>query len=132
MKKPDLNFVIDAGSLVSFLVLASTGILMYLVLPAGSGRDMVWGLTRHEWGDIHFWISMTFFALMGVHLILHWNWITCMVKTRISDKMGTTAKVMAVIMILLLTILIVAPLFSPVTQGVGKGQEDHTTEVRGH
>src|SRR5690606_63045 len=121
MKKPDLNFVIDTGALVSFLALASTGILMYLVLPAGSGRDMVWGLTRHEWGDIHFWVSMTFLALIGVHFILHWNWITCMVRTRILDKMGTTSKLMAVFLLLLLTLLIVAPLFSPVTPGTGKG-----------
>src|SRR5690606_34127107 len=125
------NFVIDTGALVSFLVLASTGILMYLVLPAGSGRNMVWGLTRHEWGEIHFWVSMFFLAIMGIHLILHWNWITCMVKSRILDKMGVTAKITAVIMVLLLVILIVAPLFSPVTPGIGKGQEEHTTEVRG-
>ena len=117
MKKPDLNFVIDAGSLLGFLVLLSTGILMFLILPAGSKGDMVWGLTRHEWGDIHFWVSMVFLALMGVHLFLHWNWITCMVKTRIFDKMGTMSKVFATIFVILLLILILAPIFSPVVSG---------------
>lgn len=35
---------------------------------------MAWGMTRHEWGDWHTWISYAFLVLMMVHLILHWRW----------------------------------------------------------
>lgn len=114
MKKTDVNFVVDFSALIGFLMLVSTGLLMYLVLPPRSGRSMVWGLTRHEWGDIHFWVSVIFLALIVVHTLLHWSWIKCMVKTRLLEKMGTTGKVLLVLFIILLLIMTVAPLFSPV------------------
>lgn len=114
MKKTDVNFVVDFSALVGFLMLVSTGLLMYLVLPPRSGRNMVWGLTRHEWGDIHFWVSMIFLGLIVVHTLLHWNWIKCMMKTRLLDKMGTTSKAMLVLFIILLLLMTLAPLLSPV------------------
>ncbi len=114
MKKANVNFVVDFSALVGFLMLVSTGLLMYTVLPPRSGRSMVWGLTRHQWGDIHFWVSMIFLGLVAVHTLLHWNWITSMVKTRILDKMGASGKVVLVLFIILLMLMILAPLFSPV------------------
>ena len=114
MKKNDLNFVVDFSALVGFLMLVSTGLLMYVVLPPRSGRRVVWGLTRHQWGDIHFWVSVIISALIVIHTLPHWNWITCMVKNRLLDKMGTAGKVMLVLIILLLLIMTLAPLFSPV------------------
>jgi len=42
---------------------------------AGAGRA-VWGLPRHDWVEIHFYICAVFVALMLLHLILHWKWIT--------------------------------------------------------
>ena len=38
-------------------------------------------MTRHEWGDIHFYLSVLFIALIMVHIILHWNWIKCYFKS---------------------------------------------------
>jgi hypothetical protein len=35
----------------------------------------LWSMTRHEWGDIHFYLSALFVILMVVHIILHWTWI---------------------------------------------------------
>jgi hypothetical protein len=114
MKKTDVNFVVDFSALVGFLMLVLTGLLMYLVLPPRSGRSMVWGLTRHQWGDIHFWVSVMFSGLIVVHTILHWNWITCMVKTRILEKMGAKGKILLTVIIVLLLIMTLAPLLSPV------------------
>jgi len=114
MKKADVNIVVDFSALVGFLMLVSTGLLMYLVLPPRSGRSMVWGLTRHQWGDIHFWVSMIFLGLIAVHTLLHWNWIKGMVKTRIIDKMGTKGKILLTLIIVLLLIMTLAPLMSPV------------------
>ncbi len=92
MKKNCWNIIIDALSLLVFVSMISTGILLKFVLSPGSGRvemlmkgggkfektiDMLMGLTRHEWGEVHFYISIAFLALLVVHLILHWNWIQC-------------------------------------------------------
>jgi len=80
-------------SLVVFTTMISTGMLLKYVLPPGSGRvemvlgsggrghqsiDFFMGLARHDWGVIHFYLSLGFLVLLIVHLALHWNWIACM------------------------------------------------------
>ena len=57
--------------------LAGTGLLLAFRLPPGSrgGRGLsVLGWGRHDWGDLHTWLSYGFLALMIVHLGLHWRW----------------------------------------------------------
>ncbi len=60
-----------------FCGLVSTGLLLYLKLPHGRGNRFhsVMGLTRHEWGNIHFWFSMVMITLVAAHLALHWQWL---------------------------------------------------------
>lgn len=33
------------------------------------------GLHRHQWGNIHFYLSITFTVLVIIHLIFSWKWI---------------------------------------------------------
>lgn len=81
MKRTDLNGLVDALAAVEALLLLSTGLLIWLRLPAGSGHGVaVWSLDRHQWGDIHAWIAMTMVATLVVHLALHWKWIVCVVS----------------------------------------------------
>jgi hypothetical protein len=81
MKRTDLNGLIDALAAVEALLLLSTGLLIWLRLPAGSGHGLtVWLLDRHQWGDIHAWIAMAMVATLLVHLVLHWKWIVCVVS----------------------------------------------------
>lgn len=57
--------------------MAGTGLLLAFRLPPGSrgGRGLsAMDLSRHEWGDIHTWLSYAFLALIAVHLALHWRW----------------------------------------------------------
>ena len=89
MKRNTLNFVIDFLSFLVLLGMVFTGVVMKWILPPGSGgrgRELhggrggehikdLWGLTRHEWGEIHFYLAVGFVALMLVHIILHWGWI---------------------------------------------------------
>ena len=93
MRRTTLDFIVDAIAFVDLLCLAATGIVMKYVLPHGArggyGRGFrggrgpgevseLLGLGRPDWGDIHFVLSVLFFFLMLVHLVLHWNWIrTC-------------------------------------------------------
>ncbi len=93
MRRATVNFVVDIVSFVIFLALAATGSILRYVLPPGSGGqgfrggrplpgpNQLWGLVRHEWGDIHFWLAVTFVILMIVHIILHWGWIKCYVRS---------------------------------------------------
>jgi len=98
MKRATINFILDVISFVDLLCLAVTGFIMKYILPPGSGgygrgfrggrgelvdeqiRDL-WSMTRHEWGDIHFYLAALFVILMVVHIILHWTWIKSYFKS---------------------------------------------------
>jgi hypothetical protein len=114
MKRTTMNVWVDAAGFVGFAVLASTGILVRYVLPPGSGRrSHVWGLDRHEWGAIHFWIAVAFLAVLALHLALHWRWITAVVAGKRSDASGARFG-LGLIGLLAVVALAFAPLVSPV------------------
>jgi hypothetical protein len=57
--------------------MTGTGLLLAFRLPPGSrgGHGLTaLGWDRHEWGDLHTWISYGFLALILIHLALHWRW----------------------------------------------------------
>lgn len=68
------------GNLLLWLLLCAmsgTGLLLAYRLPPGSrgGHGLsALGWTRHDWGDLHRWISFAFLALIVIHMILHWRW----------------------------------------------------------
>src|SRR3989304_3725348 len=82
MKRNTLNFLIDLVSLAAMLGLILTGIVMKFILPPGTGgrgggeRSELWGLGRHDWGDIHFWLAVSVLSLLVLHVALHWGWVT--------------------------------------------------------
>ena len=72
MKRANLNFLVDAVALIAFVLLAATGVLVRYVLPPGSGHfSALWGMDRHQWGQVHFWIAVVLMASLGLHLFLH-------------------------------------------------------------
>jgi len=90
MKRTSLNALIDTLAFIALAFIVSTGFLMRYQLPPGSGGlhstsvghgaetksiSILWGLSRHEWGDIHYWISVAMMGILAVHLLLHWKWI---------------------------------------------------------
>jgi hypothetical protein len=83
MNRALVNIVIDLVSALLFLAMLATGYLLRFPLPPGSNKlYSVWGLSRHEWGDIHFWISLALIVSMIVHLALHWNWVVTVIGKR--------------------------------------------------
>jgi len=54
------------------------GLLMGFVIPEGRlgpGQSKFFlGVHRHQWGDIHLWLSLAFTALVVVHIVLAWSW----------------------------------------------------------
>lgn len=114
MRKPEVNFAIDALALFLFLCLASTGLLIYLIMPPASGLA-VWGMDRHGWGEIHFWIALTFVLLILIHFILHWTWIKTKVKgnSKIA-QVSKTRTIIAILLMLFVLFLLIMPFLSPV------------------
>lgn len=114
MKRSHLNFVVDSVAFGAFIFLVATGVIMEFLLPAGSGHwTTLWGLDRHGWGSIHFWMSVAFLAALAVHVYLHWKWIVAVMKGRPREGSGVRVG-LGVFGLLALLAIAVAPLVSPV------------------
>jgi hypothetical protein len=111
MNRTKVNFVVDAIALIAFVFLTATGFLIYYTLPAGSGHfTQIWGLDRHEWGQIHFWIAIIILAALAIHVILHWRWIVSLVKGRPGEGSGYRVG-LGILGIIMLTVLVLSPFF---------------------
>jgi len=65
-------------------------VVRYVLPPGSGGRGgggrRVWGLSRHEWGDIHFYLAVAAVLLLVVHLALHWAWVCRMVRAMVGGS----------------------------------------------
>ena len=86
MSRNKAHFLVNVLSYGVFVSLASTGFLLAYRLPARSCSDSLLGLTRHEWGDIHFYLSLAFVGLLVFHLFLNWKWVLCTFALRVGGK----------------------------------------------
>lgn len=85
MQRNLLNFVVDTVVLLVLLGLLATGLLVRWVLPPASrgGGLTVWGWTRHDWGDLHFWLAVALVSLLVLHIALHWGWVCAVFRLQI-------------------------------------------------
>jgi hypothetical protein len=114
MRRANLNIVVDVLAFVAFVLLTATGGLVHYILPPGSGRfSTLWGMDRHDWGQVHFWIAVFLLVSLGLHLFLHWRWIVSVVKGRPREGSGPRVS-LAVVGVLALVGLASIPLFAPV------------------
>lgn len=95
MKRTHANALIDLLAFLTFLLLVSTGIILEYQLPPGSGGLemhgpgrgaghrtvlLLWGWTRHDWGQAHYWIAVVMLSILACHIVLHWKWIACTLR----------------------------------------------------
>jgi Domain of unknown function (DUF4405) len=119
--------ITDFLSFVALTLMISTGTLLEFTLPPRSGRDEVWYLSRHEWGDIHFYLSVGFLLLMTVHLFTHVKFIKSVMTGKASTENNYRVAV-GILGLIALISLAFAPVVSPVTD-VQRGQQ-HYHQVR--
>jgi len=139
MQRAKLNYLVDALALVAMVFLAVTGFLIRYKLPSGTGHYLaLWGLDRHEWGSVHFWIAVTLLILVVVHLVLHWNWIVCMTRSRSDQRQRLRAGV-AIAVLLVLAALAATPFLAtveltgqpPAGRGHGHGPDHDGPPIEG-
>jgi len=119
MKRVNLNFIVDIVAFAGFVLLTTTGVLMRYILPPGSGHySTIWGMDRHEWGGIHFWVSVLFFSILAFHLVLHWRWIVSVVTGRPREGSGFRAG-LGIVGLVTVVALASAPLLAPVVKDTG-------------
>ncbi|HDR88402.1 MAG TPA: DUF4405 domain-containing protein [Bacteroidetes bacterium] len=95
-----LNLIIDALLLIQLMAMAGIGFLIKYILVPGEERNLLYGrdvelyfleLTRHDWGKIHLWASISFLVLILLHIILHWKMIGCIFRQMFASKKVRTA-----------------------------------------
>ena len=79
MKKSDWQYLVDTFLFLSVVGIALIGFLMGLVIPKGptapESTKYFLGLHRHQWSNIHFYLSIAFVVFLIVHHVLSWKWI---------------------------------------------------------
>lgn len=128
MSRTSWNVLVDATAYFGLVMLASTGLMLRYQLPPGSGGlhgvgigseashrqvTLVWGLTRHEWGDIHYWIALFLMGVLAFHLILHWKWIVSVIQKRTQTDVSGTKFFLGIAGLVLFTLLAAVPLLTP-------------------
>jgi hypothetical protein len=137
MSRNRINCIIDVLACLAMAGLAATGVIVRFRLPAGSGGDAVLGLTRHDWGGIHFWIAMALLVLVALHVALHWTWVTHTFGALFGGGCerqpgaGLGGAVLLVLLGLVLAALVAAALALPVQEGRGREGEGGGRGYRG-
>jgi hypothetical protein len=67
--------VIAIALMVVWSLVSFSGILLWLAPPGprAGHRVLLFGLTKHEWGDLHLWLSFAAIALTAIHLTIDWR-----------------------------------------------------------
>ena len=67
----------------------------------------LWGLGRHDFGKIHFYLALTVSVAILIHICLHWSWVcatSCALfglKHASADRQKTYGAVILVILMIL-------------------------------
>ena len=113
MNKSNLIKFIDIAAFIGFIFVVSTGVLLRYVLPTQSGRTVeLIGMNRHEWGDIHFQITVVFLFILSIHLILHWKFFFRMFQDGFKSA-GTFRLVLGIVALVAVLALAAAPFIAP-------------------
>jgi len=74
-------WMVNVISFILFIVLCSTGLLNWLVLPRGyEARGSFLVSLRHFFIAFHEWTALIFMIVVAVHIVLHWPYIKSNLK----------------------------------------------------
>ncbi|TWT47788.1 DUF4405 domain-containing protein [Botrimarina hoheduenensis] len=128
MTRTRWNATIDAAAFIEALALTSTGLLIWLRLPPGSGRGAtIWSLDRHGWGEVHFWIAVATIATLLAHLAIHGKWIACVVNGRAEQGRGTR-RLIAMLALFALLAFASTPMMVPLETAAHQPHERHSSD----
>jgi hypothetical protein len=88
MKKNDWKYLIDSLLFVDICSIAVIGLLLAFVISTGQGPDAskyFLGLHRHDWGDVHLYLSLFMLALLILHVWLNWTWVVNSTKSYVGE-----------------------------------------------
>lgn len=76
--RTDWKYIVDTLMFLCMVGIVLIGLLIGFVIPEGRlgpGQSKYFlGVHRHQWGDIHLYLSLAFTVLVVVHVVLAWSW----------------------------------------------------------
>ncbi len=88
MKKNTIKYMIDIAMFIDICSIAVVGLLLGFVIPKGKVPHLdkyFLGLHRHDWGDIHLYLSVSLLILLVIHIWLNWAWIVQFTRNYFGD-----------------------------------------------
>jgi len=137
------NFILDALLFLVMAAIGGIGLLMRFKLVSGEERWEIYGsnpelymfgLDRHQWGDLHLYLGYAFFVLLFFHIILHWRQIKGIFRKMVPARVGQVAVVFSfvIVSLFLLSFAFVGPVVvDPLHQGAGRGRLESFRDVQG-
>ena len=125
MKRTTVNPLVDSFAAFLFVGMIATGYILYFTLPPGTNKSLsLWGLSRHQWGQVHFWISVGLLAVLLAHVALHWQWILAIASQRLGLARNPSRRPVRIGVITLLALVAIFGLFAWVTEVSVTEQDD--------
>lgn len=93
---------------LSFILLAISGFVLFITPPGRVANWTGWqfmGLTKIQWGSMHIWFSLTFFAVSLFHIYFNWRALLNYFKNRISRNFGMRLEWVAALLLCVLVYL---------------------------
>ncbi len=112
-----LNIIIDILLLIVFSAVSGIGLLIKYALPSGyaqrhqgihSSISQWMGMGRHEWGEIHWILSLLLLVLLILHLVLHWKMIGGICRKMIPQK--HTRYLLLILLLVIVSSFLLIPL----------------------
>jgi len=107
MTRKSINFWIDIGIFMAFILAVFTGIVLR-EFPVDLSGCTVLGVPRKELADLHWVLALSMILCIFAHLVLHWSWAK--VSFRKHLRIGPKALAITAIMLVAIS-MIAAPVY---------------------
>jgi cytochrome b561 len=95
--KPRTNFYLDVFLFLLMVIVLISGLVLWVGSGEGQHQGRGWQnagdndvehtllLNRQDWKTLHIWLGLAVGGIIMVHLVFHWKWIGCRLRT---DMLG--------------------------------------------
>lgn len=93
MSRTTINFLLDAGLGLVFLMLVACAVVVQYVFPpslSAQGWTLL-GWSIEEWQSMEFALICVLAVGLVIHVMLHWSWVCGVVASRLSTAARGTA-----------------------------------------
>ena len=83
IRKAVQHYIMFFLLVVSSLVEAASGFVLWFALPHGGGRfasKEFWSISRDTWTTMHDWAAVALIVIVLVHIIMHWKWVVTVTR----------------------------------------------------